>query len=748
MSTNEGLKSLFNPVIYAKQVDSSSKIRNHRLQQYLWRSLLTFWGPIFVLGLYGFIGAYYLEQPPSNDVVSSNAVDARWLFYAWFIIAILSLDWGRAGLANIEAAALMKSKLAPRTASQLMWHVDTNWSNILWWLRCLCSRTLWLAKRRKSSTDDCTKTISTPNKLWIVLSFASALLLASVSLSGLTMELAEANIRSTNKAQIFGPNFTTFTYRFEENLPQQISSSWESGRKTSPQNGAIFYAPESTANVSSTYFDDQATQNSTRIEVFTAPAVHENVVGTAWGISANLTCQPTAARDLQMIRVQDIGGYSIKGCILHPTNNSDTGDCQLQWLDSNNLTTAKAWPAWLNESAFVTQPGELVSHFSGSMLAIGDGASTTLNPNKEIIGQYYENTSHDRWTLDSLENGRPANEPTSSMLEFYIWQQGTTSDGSDLKPYLSAWPSATYLPRGFSNTTTHNISHYPAIGFGLHCNIDTAVGFATLSPAHRTFSRFQHRQADLFSGDGLGPYHQVSSPQLLALGALASNQDMGMILRPLEPSYITTSGTNVDIAMLLSVYNALNIAPTTGETGRVSYPILTPENLQHATYKLLGETLIAMVGDFGTEPWYGDLFSMGRTTYLVRGIVSWKPVFVLLALWTLIMSSGAFWLIFFAGPRWAPTLNGFEMFKFGAQFRDEVNGFEGGEFRRCAESLNQIPGMVGAVSGERTRSAADSRDGVVIGLSWDEVVRSREKGWRVPFTLDRRRGGSKRGPTV
>jgi hypothetical protein len=102
---------------------------------------------MLVLALYVFISVYYLANPPSNGIVSSNVVDARGLFYGWFITAVLALDWGRIGLSNIEAAALMEIRLAPRTASQLMWHADTNWSNFLWWLRYLRATILWLLKR-------------------------------------------------------------------------------------------------------------------------------------------------------------------------------------------------------------------------------------------------------------------------------------------------------------------------------------------------------------------------------------------------------------------------------------------------------------------------------------------------------------------------------------------------------------------------------------------------------------------------
>jgi hypothetical protein len=49
--------------------------------------------------------------------------------------------------------------------------------------------------------------------------------------------------------------------------------------------------------------------------------------------------------------------------------------------------------------------------------------------------------------------------------------------------------------------------------------------------------------------------------------------------------------------------------------------------------------------------------------------------------------------------RWAAKLDGFEMFRFGAQYRDEVNAFRADRFEKC-EGLNDMPGMVGWLGGE------------------------------------------------
>lgn len=117
----------------------AKRTRTYRLSSYRWRSFLTFFGPLCLLAFYAFVCFGFLARPPTNNVIPNVLGDARWTYYVWFIIAIFALDWARSGLGNIEAAALMRSRLAPRDAMELMWHSDSNWANPPWWLRAFRS---------------------------------------------------------------------------------------------------------------------------------------------------------------------------------------------------------------------------------------------------------------------------------------------------------------------------------------------------------------------------------------------------------------------------------------------------------------------------------------------------------------------------------------------------------------------------------------------------------------------------------
>lgn len=288
----------------------------YRLRRFTWRGFLGIIGPLIVLGFYGFICFNYLVRPAQNDIVP-NTLDARWVYYGWFVTVVFSLDWARTGLANIEAVALMHPRLAPRKAMGLMWHTDLNWSNFLWWLRGFRNILFWLGarallpyRRRPSSAS---RLVSVPEPLWWFLSASTLLLFVSIPLSGLTFELRDAFVLGTKPARIFGPTPATLINKAYVNLKDQVRGNWLSGRPTTPLGNTILYASAGTANVSTTYYNDRITsgdRNGT-IRIFAGPAVEEIVHGDAWGLEANITCYPTGKESLKLISVAGFNDYTI-----------------------------------------------------------------------------------------------------------------------------------------------------------------------------------------------------------------------------------------------------------------------------------------------------------------------------------------------------------------------------------------------------------------------------------------------------
>ena len=141
-----------------------------------------------------------------------------------------------------------------------------------------------------------------PNTLWAMLSCTTILIFVALPLSGLTMEIANVLTYTENAAILYGPGPNTFNVRSYLNLPNQIASFWISGRVTAPPQGTLLYAPQGTRNVSATYLQDRPTAGDSTIKIFAGPAVHEPVSGSAWGLSANLSCEAVSASKLQLLK--------------------------------------------------------------------------------------------------------------------------------------------------------------------------------------------------------------------------------------------------------------------------------------------------------------------------------------------------------------------------------------------------------------------------------------------------------------
>lgn len=740
MDANNGVNSptIAHAPISQGSVKSAGKKAEYLLKRYLWRSFLTIVGPLMVLGFYTFICFYFLADPLSNSIFPSSSLNANWVYFCWFLISVFVLDWARTGLANIEASALMLPHMAPSTARDLLWHMDTNWANPLWWLRALravCWRLVTHKKPRSRPPRH------TPGGLWILLSFVLVFLFFAIPLSGLSMEVADAFTYATRQAHIYGPSASSFNSRLWVDLPRGIRRNWESGRQTSPSHG-LLYAPNGTRNVSATYFDDQAIEaarsgNATVIHVFAGPAVREPIWGEAWGMSANISCSPVPLDQLQMIK-SDAYNTSVK------LRSTQTG-CEFQWLSTEQATEMNRavennldFPVWLNESRPMKITSGLQAH---SLLAAADGWSTSLleHASNAVRSPYDHVSNHDNWTFDHVMDDAPSQSVTSSMFEMLVWQAGasgsSTADDEIFKDYKNN-------PRGL--VTVHNGSINALrdigandvgffVGFGVHCDIRSAVGIATLDPDKRTFFNFTRGEADPSDLYFFFPV-DIAPLQIQAMASMAGNQHWGNLNGSLSPRETPDEDRSLTDSTLAGVHRA--IGSTMVPRANVAfqyYPTLSTENLTLAVYKLLGESVIGLMGEGGVQPWTSPtIHTLTPARHLRPGVVPWQVVLTLLAVWAISTAGAALYMLLFAGPRWAPTLSGFELFKFGAQYQDEIHQFEAVDIQGCNDCLTAIPGMVGMLPGSGT-SGADRLG--FIGLSEIEA----DRGTEYRYTLDRRR---------
>lgn len=653
-----GAEPQYQPVV----TDHPGEQLRHKLSIFLWRTLLGVFWPLGFFAYYALISFYYLNQPPVNDVVQSNHLrHAKTIFYGWFVVSIFVLDWARSTLAHFEAAAVMRPQLAPSTAMKLMWHADSQWTNVLCWLKAIC----YSVAGRKAR----------PGRLWIGLSITSLLTFVAVPLGGLTMEVGTVWIKSSTPAAILGPRPDTFNFKGMINVPALARARWRGGATTTPSDASIFYAPEGTPNASQTYFSDQIMlpNNSGPVKVFLGPAVNQYVAGNAWGMEADVDCQQVHRDKLQLLQVRGYGNYNI--------SKVD--------LESGGLPLYRETGFFWDKALF-------------ELLVVADGTWYGDSP-------YDSESNHDFETLDSFNNKTIETEVTTGLLEVYLWQGWNPHilQDSTMQELLD---DESGLVNKDQPEVNLNITNTPETvfmaGFSIQCKVKSAVGNATISPSSRTYTNFRRGTKATATGGDQDTYPL----QIQAAEALGNWDQLGYTMKGYDGG--TTDST------WLAFHGATDLSPQVnsselpnyfGSSGAASYPALTPQNITIAANKLLGEIMIAIMASGGQQSWTGELYGLEQTAYLVPGTIPWQLVFGLLALWAVIVLLGSCWTGF--NRRWSATLGSFEFFKLGAQHQQEVNQFNGEKFQSCTV-LTRMPGMLGVIPGENK----DSNDGF-IGLS-------------------------------
>ncbi|KAI9775616.1 MAG: hypothetical protein M1839_001017 [Geoglossum umbratile] len=649
--------------------------RTHPLERFTKRSLVNSLGPIIVVAFYLFIVLVYLCRPSINGVIQGYPIDAGAVFYGWSLLSVFVMDWARSGLAGVEAFALMTRKLAPHNALQLMWHADRGWGGPGGWWKAI---TLLYARSRHRFGRAPTSTRSRgPARLWYYLSLSSFLFFLAVPLAGLTMDRATALRYVSSKVSIVGVNETTFNSRASPFIWEQANTRWRQGRPTSPEGGGILYAPHGTKNASEQFYDDVVNAgNGTAgpISFFSGPQVSERAWGLAWGIQVNVSCaNVNPYRGLKLLNVTSQGRWS------YPRAKIDNENAV--WLD-NFTAVGLLKPISFRQSPF------------------DRGFDTTIL------------VASDRDLLDDSDyTGVGSPLPIKGTLEVVLWQ--AIQDPSMPDSVFDSIKSHPHVVVSRSNTT--NSTSY---GFGVTCDLSSTVGSAKLDARHHTFSGFKM----LPSTANLGNPGLASSPvgnpgilpiQTLMLSALGN---LGAI-----PGHPSPSCSDLQSATCSQWFGAnlatggipILIWDNTGAT-TTRYPALSPERMQKAVYKLVGETAIAMMAN-GPGDWVGGLKGLAPVRDLVRGPVHWASVLVLLLLWMAITVIPTFFVI--TRPRWSSILDGFEMFKLGAEWKGAVHEIRDRNFQNCG-SLAKVPGMIGDMDSKAPRG--------FIGLSKEVAVEKRE----------------------
>jgi hypothetical protein len=652
-STTELVNASF--VIPTEKTSTQSR----RLQRHLVRAALNVIGPILVLGLYMFIVFEYIERPQEHGVSPRRVISAEAVFFAWVILSIFLLEWARSTLAGFEAAALMKPSLAPRTASQLMWHKDMDWSSIAgWWhvFRYAVSYVMHKFGRRGYSKlgPTSTATWQGPGRLWWYLNLTTTLFYVAVPLSGLSMNPGDSLERQDRFIDILGANASTFGARANSEVSRAALNGWMSGKPASPPGATVFYAPAEVQNASDVYYDDavqsvyaadlaKAAPSNRSITFFSGPRVAERAYGRAWGLLTTTSCRPVNIyTGLELMNISSYDTWKIPGA-----------DSSF-WNDSTSYATLGLSPAsYFADRGF----GMNFTYF----VASDHDVSGIGNPD-------YTNSS-----INTL--------PIRGSFEFAVWQS-----------ILEGYQADSAFAEIEANPLVEKSDDQ--LGYGVHCDLTTDVGTAILSSERYTYNAFNQTAATYVGA--IGAASSLGTPLFEWAGGYALQTVILSSLTGIIPGYFGQPTCTPSLMSADSTCNAFygaNVAtggiPVSldlpdGITS-LRQPSITPERMTLAMYKIVGEAADAVMAT-GPGNWTGELKGYAKTSDLTGGFVPWQIVAGFLGLWVIMTVLPQLWVGW--ERRWAARLDGEQMFLFGVSTAQQLAKGE-------SVDLKQVPGMIG-----------------------------------------------------
>jgi hypothetical protein len=521
----------------------------------------------------------------------------------------------------------------------------------------------------------------------MLLAGISALSYIALPISGLSMELSDGYVLSQNSgsATVVGRNYTSFEQRLDDDMIVRATERWRYAISPTLPRMGVAYAPETVDQSQSDWSFLDTLPNTLPVghgvrEIFLGPQADAPVAGTSWGVVIRYNCSVVTSladftilnhrngRRTSMSRV----GESMDTFILGRNQSFDAQILNVQaYLEVGSSSYEGIGEGWSWHHRY-HDPGRVA------------GTATNYTP-----PVYNENTGIEGdevleialWQLiDPDALAKPVNGVTLNLtLESTIPELGHEVEG---------FKNVTDIPTGNLDVmpTLKSLGFMPAIG--ARCTSNSAVGTAIIDTRRFTFRDFRpgttepaseftaytaavrfssaipriilqqpfNREEDYPPEDWLSAlFSSAQSPRLVA----TQQSQMSMATGPLQPSEL--------VRALLQAY--------------ASYAI-------ELEYDSRYDFLLAY-----SDP---NITAATQGKILTEGVIPPAVVVGLLSAWCGLSALFGCWYGF--RRRWAQVLDGYSMFRFGADYADFVRSKSdfgsAVDFENC-HSLTHIPGMVG-----------------------------------------------------
>jgi len=688
------------------------------MPRFYFRTIVGLAAPLLIAAYFFTIWRIYLLSIDPTLPFIVGPPGALYVNYSWFLAGVVGINLSMYGLAGVEAALLMHPAWAPRDALALIMHTDATWSGPGGWLLTL-KRIVALPSDRHSRW---------PSRLWLFLFLPSMLAFAAWPLSGLAFQTTTGFIQGASVLAGNGtaPKLTGFSYTNinQRNAGDAISAAqtaWQFGLDSKIPGMGIVYTAEGADKSGMPFLQKLPVTLPTDdgvSKIFLTSQGDYPIEGTAWGLVIEYNC--SAVSSLAEMTV------------LSHRNQSASDPFILSGSTSTRLYQAA------NDSTIIAA-NETLTGFANMQGVVEYGYRTWPNTtaleafNEDPEAQFTKALQCYYNQAENVTGDYPGIDDEPTVFEMLVWQNIPYAGFLDPAPVydlhldhnLTELFGAYNLAR-FSNTS----GSQPMSAVGARCTSRASVGTASVDAAHSTFRGFVRSDT---------PISFQINRCAMRFGAQAMASLFGGVVTP--PSIGTGSGGG---DWLGTVFKSVGAPPPfygqsaggdpidagTGQNVQLTY--LQADDLRrsllrmHAAYAVQlmyngGQPFTAVDGSHVTGEANPNVTMLQPGTVLAPGVVPAELPAALFLAWAVLGPLAC--LLYGFRRRWAPTLDGYRLFRLGADLDEAVKERlaaypNTGAVEECAE-LRNIPGLVG-----------DTRPGAYVGhvgLTDGVVARSDKK---------------------
>lgn len=502
------------------------------------------------------------------------------------------------------------------------------------------------------------------------------------------------------RAPLTGQNQTTFPVQYDETAIVGAFNRWKNGSPSQLLGMSAFYVPETTSGKDKDWLqtfpnvwpDDQNTT------VLIAPQSDKPVRGSVWGLRSTINCTTVS---------------SIKQFTLLSQRSADGSEprCPAVRVGENGYD----YPYYASlpdgpcpYDVYVQTPS---ANLSGP---IGQDLWFWVDGFLELAAKYHRRE-------DESFNGAGM-----VTLEAALWQApiklyagGLSCPVGEFANLISnnlsvvvSGLNKTYIPGlSFYNDVTGVDPDYTPITMspvGVRCESSLTAGSATIDGLTGTFNSFKPVDFAPLPSATLIPM-ETAIPKILrgeVSAALTLEETLGFQALAnvvLNNTLLLQDPDGVDplpeiaanASWLANTYRAVDVYDVVHPCGDDSLlqqlRLLNSEQFKTAIVRAHQAYAIEL-SHSSAGTWFGDLTYAETTTILTPGKLSPLPVLILLGIWAI--ASTIVGVVFATRPRWAETLDGFSMFRFGSDYSGWSHEASAKPFRKCVELLD-VPGLVG-----------------------------------------------------